>query len=79
MQDSTTTAQHGEEVVNLIKDYASQYCVAKSLPFSAASMALDCVCAAVSTIVPGGDISKDAIAALEKGGHKHEVSRSQFI
>ena len=63
--------------MEMIKDYASQYCVAKSLPFTAASMAMECVCAAVSTIVTGG-ISMQAISALEKAGHKHEVNRSQL-
>ena len=73
LKSSTTNVTHGDQVVEMIKDYASQYCVAKSLPFTAASMAMECVCAAVSTIVTGG-ISMQAISALEKAGHKHEVT-----
>ena len=32
-----------EEIVKRVKDYAALYCANKSLPFSAAEMALDCV------------------------------------
>jgi hypothetical protein len=38
--------------VKRVKDFAAQYCVAKSLPFSAAEMALDCVAAAVNSMFP---------------------------
>ena len=37
----------GAETVKLIQDYAAQYCVSKSLPLTAAVMALDCVSVAI--------------------------------
>lgn len=72
MKESSANVVRGDEIISLIKNYASQYCVAKSLPFTAASMALDCACVALSTIATGG-ISPQSIAVLEKSGHKHEV------
>ena len=72
LQQASASVISGDKLCNLIKDYASQYCVAKSLPFTAATMALDCVCAAFSTVVKG-EISEAAINALDKKGHKFEV------
>ena len=40
------------EVVRAVQDFAVQYCAMKSLPFSAAEMALDCVSVAIATIFP---------------------------
>ena len=39
-------------MIKAVQDYAVQYCAIKSLPFTAATMALDCVSAAMSTIFP---------------------------
>ena len=75
LESASASAVSGEKLCNLIKDYASQYCVAKSLPFTAAAMALDCICAALSTVVDGS-ISEASIIALDKKGHKREVINS---
>ena len=77
LEEASAKAVSGDKICNLIKDYASQYCVAKSLPFTAAAMALDCVCAAFSTVVKGS-ISEAAITALDKKGHKHEVCNTNY-
>ena len=74
MKESSANVVRGDEIISRIKNYASQHCVAKSLPFTAATMALDCVCVALSTIArPTGGITPQSIAVLEKSGHKHEV------
>ena len=62
----------GAKVIDMVKNYATQYCTSKSLPFSAAVMALDCVSAAVSSVI-GDSISQQAIDVLVKNGHKKEV------
>ena len=72
MKESSANVVRGEEIISLIKNYASQHCIAKSLSFTTASMALDCVCVDLSTIATGG-ISPESIAVLEKSGRKHEV------
>ena len=50
----------------------SSYCASKSLPFSAAVMALDCVSVAIATIVKA-PISHTVIADLQSNGHKTEA------
>ena len=77
LKELSASVLNGEKIVSRIKNYASQHCVAKSLPFTAASMALECVCAAISTIAPAG-ISAQSIATLEKCGHKQEVNNLFF-
>ena len=56
-----------------VKDFASQYCAAKSLPFSAAEMALDVVAAAVNSMFPEG-ASETTINHLLAEGHRHEAN-----
>lgn len=56
----------------MVKNYATQYCASKSLPFSAAVMALDCVSAAFASVV-GDNISANSISDLITSGHKKEV------
>lgn len=56
----------------MVKDYASQYCAAKSLPFTAGEMALDCVSVAFASAIPTA-ISSKAIANLAANGYKEEV------
>ena len=60
-------------MVEEIKNYAAQYCAAKSLPFTPAVMALDCVCATLSTIVTDS-ISQKSISDLFAHGHKAEAT-----
>ena len=55
-----------------MKDYAAQYCAAKSLPFTAAEMTLDCVSVAFSTLVRSG-VNQKWINALEAKGFKDAV------
>ena len=57
----------------MIQNYAAQYCAAKSLPFTAAEMALDCVSAALTTIANSGTISAKSITHLQIHGHKVEA------
>ena len=40
------------EVVRVVQDFVVQYCVMKSLPFSAAQMTLNCVSVVIVTIFP---------------------------
>ena len=61
-----------KDVIKYVTTYAAQYGVAKSLPFSATVMALDCVTATLKTIV-AGEISSKCIALLQKHGHKQEA------
>ena len=63
----------GAQVIDMVKNYAAQYCTSKSLPFTAAVMALDCVSAAFASVV-GATISDNAIGDLYANGHKDEVS-----
>ena len=63
----------GAKLVEVIKNYAAQYCAHKSLPFTAAVMALDCVCATLSTIVTDS-ISEKSISDLFKHGYKAEAT-----
>ena len=62
----------GAQVIDMVKDYATQYCASKSLPFSAAVMALDCVSAAFASVV-SEDISAKSISDLVNNGHIKEV------
>ena len=48
LKELSASVLNGEKIVSRIKNYASQYCAVKSLPFTAAAMALDCVCVACS-------------------------------
>ena len=53
-----------EEIVKRVKDYACLYCASKSLPFSAAEMAMDCVSAAISSMFPEAASEKTIINKL---------------
>ena len=66
------------DIVKRVQDYAIQYCAAKSLPFTAATMALDCVTAAVNTLVPK-QFSPTAIAELISNGHRSEAKMLRHI
>ena len=55
-----------------------QYCAAKSLPFTAATMALDCVSAAISSLVPK-QFSSESIAELMSKGYKSEAQQLRQI
>ena len=70
------TTTDGVKLVSLVKDYAVQYCASKSLPFTAAEMALDCISVAFSSIVRDA-ISPESIATLTASGYKEEV-RTHF-
>ena len=61
------------EMVTRIKDYAAQYCASKSLPFTAAEMAMDCVSAAMNTLFPEAADNK-TIDKLLAEGHKVEAN-----
>ena len=61
-----------KDVIKYVTTFATQYGVAKSLPFSATVMALDCVTATLKTIV-ASEISSKCIALLQKHGHKQEA------
>ena len=64
-----------------VKDYAALYCASKSLPFSAAEMAMDCVSAAINSIFPES-VSDKTINKLIAEGHHHEggmLRRVNFI
>ena len=52
MNDHVHTFNESAEAVAAVQNYAVQYCAAKSLPFAAAEMTLDCVSAAFATIFP---------------------------
>lgn len=64
----------GKACVDSVKNYASQYAAAKSLPFTAAQMALDCVSAAFSTTFGNVPLNPKAIATLIQAGHKAEAN-----
>ena len=64
----------GGKIVKAIQDYASQYCAAKSLPFTTAVMAMDCVCATLTTITCNNSISQTSINDLQVNGHKVEAA-----
>jgi len=56
----------------MIQNYAAHYCATKSLPFTAAVMALDCVSAALKTIVTE-TISAKSISHLQSNGCRVEA------
>ena len=76
MTDVSKSVLDGSKLVHTVQDYALQYCVAKSLPFTAAVMALDCVSAAVTTLTPGG-ISRKSIDHLRANGFRDEANFMQ--
>ena len=69
----------GNEVVDAVKNYASQYAAAKSLPFTAAQMALDCVSASFSTVFGNVPPNPKVIAKLMAEGHKEEAKALRKI
>ena len=75
LHEASERALDGATVENRIINYAAQTAAAKSLPFTAAEMALDCVSAAVNTICTD-TISDKAIDVLISNGHKNEVCMS---
>ena len=62
-----------------MKNYASQYAAAKSLPFTSAQMALDCVSASFSTAFGNVPPNPKAIAELMQRGHKAEADALRKI
>ena len=55
-----------------------QYCAAKSLPFTAATMTLNCVSAALSTLIPK-EFSSKLISDLMSKGYKSEAQQIRKI
>ena len=66
------------DIIARIQDYAVQYCATKSLPFTAATMALDCVSAAINTLVPK-EFSAKAVAQLMANGNKSEAKTIRHL
>ena len=64
--------------MNRVKNYAVQYCAAKSLPFTAATMALDCVAATINTLIPK-QFTTAAIATLMSSGHTQDAKTMRNI
>ena len=78
LQDHCAATTSGADIVARVQDYAVQYCATKSLPFTAATMALDCVSAAVNTLIPQ-QFSPVFIAGLMSNGHTSEVKTIRHI
>ena len=69
------------DLIKMAKDYVCQYCAAKSLPFTAAEMAMDVVSATFKTILPKG-VDGQLIKALRKVGYQQEanmMSTMQYV
>ena len=66
-------------MVEAVKNYAAHYCAAKSLPWSAGVMALDCVSAAFSTVLGTTVVNPKSIAELQASGHKSEAKMLRNI
>ena len=77
-EDLCVATTSGADIVARVQDYAVQYCAAKSLPFTAATMALDCVSAAVNTLIRQ-QFSPACIADLLANGHKSEAKTIRHI
>ena len=79
LQKHSASPLEGKRVVELVTSYAAQATAARSLPFTAGEMALDCASAAVSTIVGKDPISDAAIDSLISNGHKVRVVRQAIF
>ena len=74
MQATSAATIKGEEVVSRIQNYVAQNVAARSLPFTAGEMALDCVSASVRTIVGEKPLSDEAVKLLSKEGLVHDAA-----
>ena len=82
MQSSSAATVKGEEVVRRIQNYVAQNVAARSLPFTAGEMALDCVSASLCTIVGAKPLSDEAVRLLTKAGLVHDAAalhRLKFV
>ncbi len=64
----------GKEVVRRIQNYVAQNVAARSLPFTAGEMTLDCVSAALCTIAGPDPLSEKAVDVLTQAGLSNEAA-----
>ena len=74
MQEYTTTAVDGNELIKRIQNYVSQNVAARSFPFTAGEMALDCVAATLSTITGDKSLKRGAVDLLNRSGMRDEAA-----
>ena len=74
MRSMCFASTRGEEVVHRIQDYVAQHVAARSLPFTAGEMALDCISAALCSVIGDRQIDEKSVDLLVRKGHSEDAS-----